>query len=512
MKKLLSGILAVVLLLGLMATAYADPIVKYVLEDQVNVYAAKNTSAEVLKKLTKGEKLLIETVEEEWCSLLVESKDGNGQTLGWVQSKYLADVPPCDHTWGDWTVYQNPTCTAVGYRSHTCTKCGKSESETIAMLPHAFGDWSVLRNPTCTEEGIRAHWCRVCGFEETQQIQKLPHRYGDWAITLEATDHSAGRKTKTCLDCGHEHSEYFDPEGTLRVSARGDAVREIQELLAEMGYLKSRDIDGLFGPGLEKAITKFQKDLGLNPDGVAWPQTIKLLHHDFGEWEILSTATRFAEGERVRVCKDCGYEQRKTVEAGLSFVYEQVDSSVKTIQTMLNDLGFSAGSADGAYGPKLDSAFKAFALEHDIDAEVKRLRPGDVDALVNAWIEALPEEGRMLEGGKGSPVNLILTVKETGKSDEGVYSFDWTLSNAGSESARFLTVLMGYGGEHDFTGDNVVVVVDNTSVKADGNKTLSGSFRVVEEWNEDGGPLCFCAVATDKQGAAWISNVVTFEA
>lgn len=509
MKKLLSGILAVVLLLSLIATAYADPIVKYVLEDQVKVYASRSTDAEVLKKLDKGEKLLIEVVETEWCAILVAAKSGDGQTLGWIQAKYLADVPPCDHTWGEWVVYENPTCTALGYRTHTCTKCGSSETVTIDMLPHTYGDWSVLRNPTCTEEGIRAHWCRICGFEETQTIQKLPHRYGDWAVTVEATDHSAGVKTKTCLDCGHPHSENFDPEGTLRVSSRGDAVREVQELLAEMGYLKNSDIDGLFGPGLEKAITKFQKDLGLNPDGVAWPQTIKLLHHDFGEWEILSTADRFTAGERVRVCKDCGYEQHRTIESGISFAYGQTDASVKTVQTMLGDLGYSVGSVDGAYGPKLDSAFKSFAVENGLDAEVKRLRPGDLDAVANAWIEALPDG--LAQSDKSSPVNLVLTVKAAGKTDEGVYTFDWTLSNAGQESARFFTVLMGYGEEHDFTADNVVVAIDNTSVKADGNKRLTGSFRVAEEWNEESGPLSFCAVAVDKKDVCWISNVVIFE-
>ena len=45
-------------------------------------------------------------------------------------------------------------------------------------------------------------------------------------------------------------------------------------------------------------------DQGLNPDGVAWPQTIKRLHHDFGPWEVITPLTRSVDGEYAGVPKE----------------------------------------------------------------------------------------------------------------------------------------------------------------------------------------------------------------
>ena len=61
----------------------------------------------------------------------------------------------------------------------------------------------------------------------------------------------------------------YDPEGTLRRGDRGEEVREVQQLLADMDYLSAGGADGIFGAGTEKAITEFQNDQGLTPDGVA---------------------------------------------------------------------------------------------------------------------------------------------------------------------------------------------------------------------------------------------------
>ena len=109
----------------------------------------------------------------------------------------------------------------------------------------------------------------------------------------------AGQRQRVCQYCGETEKESFDPEGTLRRKAKGDAVREIQQLLADQGYLKKKGVDGSYGSGTETAIKLFQKDQGLVPDGVAWPQTIEALRHEFGAWETVTELSRFSDSVTV---------------------------------------------------------------------------------------------------------------------------------------------------------------------------------------------------------------------
>ena len=68
---------------------------------------------------------------------------------------------------------------------------------------------------------------------------------------------------------------------TLRRGSKGAYVTKAQTLLKERGYdLGPCGIDGDYGPATEKAIRAFQKDWGLEQDGVTGPRT----------WELLTTA------------------------------------------------------------------------------------------------------------------------------------------------------------------------------------------------------------------------------
>lgn len=49
---------------------------------------------------------------------------------------------------------------------------------------------------------------------------------------------------------------------------RGDDVAELQERLAALGFNPGR-VDGIFGPQTASAVTGFQRDTGLAPDGIA---------------------------------------------------------------------------------------------------------------------------------------------------------------------------------------------------------------------------------------------------
>ncbi len=455
-------------------------------------------------------------------------------------------MPKTDHTYGKWKITREPTCTKEGQRVRTCKVCGHKQTKTIEKEPHDYGKWTVTQEPTCTAKGSRTRKCRVCGHKETQVMDKLPHDYGEWIVDKEAscteegmshrtcqtcghvqekvieklphdykwevvekaTDHSSGIRHQVCQVCGHTEPDVsYDPKGTLRRGDRGDDVRQVQQQLADQGYLTAKGVDGIFGGGMEKAIMQFQKDQNLTPDGVAWPQTIKRLNHDFGPWTLDKPLTRTSDGERVRVCKDCGLEQRETIKAGVIQSRDRGEN-VRAIQKMLGDMGYNPGAYDGIYGAKLDIAYADFAAEHGVEFLPGSLWPGHVDALVNGWMAARSPENWKGEGDVSAPVDLALTVTPV-EADGDLVTYSWTLTNLGSQSCTFNALLLSYGDAPDFRQNTLTVAIDNITLKANRANSASGSFTVASGWGE--GRLNFCAMAVvDKTGDVWNSNVVSY--
>ena len=430
---------------------------------------------------------------------------------GYREVQEIEKVP---HEYGKWTVTKAATCTEKGEQVRTCLVCGNKETQVLDMLPHAYGSWKVTREATCTREGKRVRTCTVCGYQESQSIAKLPHDY-KWEITVKTTDHSAGTRAKVCSVCGQVAEEQsFDPTGTLRRGARGDEVRELQQLLADQAYLAQSSVDGIFGGGMERALMQFQQDQGLNPDGVAWPQTIKRLHHEFGPWQVVTPLTRENEGEYKRVCKDCGYEEHKTVSAGITVSRRDRGEEVRTIQRMLNAMGYNCGTADGVYGPKLDSAFQNFALENNLDFVPEQLRTGDIDSLVNGWIESIPQDKWMGRSDRNSAVRLALFITPEAQAEgDGlgdVKTYSWRLTNLGTQRCRFDALLLSFGDNPDFQANNLVLVLGNMDLQKDGANNATGTFSVSSDWGQ--GRLNICAIGTSTvNDQTWLSNVRSYD-
>jgi peptidoglycan hydrolase-like protein with peptidoglycan-binding domain len=78
-----------------------------------------------------------------------------------------------------------------------------------------------------------------------------------------------------------QHDSAAAPEisGPIRLTSprmRGEAVREVQEALVAAGY-DVGGVDAIFGPGTDAALKQFQRDNGLDDDGVVGDQTAKAL-------------------------------------------------------------------------------------------------------------------------------------------------------------------------------------------------------------------------------------------
>lgn len=67
------------------------------------------------------------------------------------------------------------------------------------------------------------------------------------------------------------------PEPPLSSGSRGEKVEELQKRLQALGYYNG-EIDGQFGPGTKAAVVDFQKNNGLDTDGLAGTETLNLLY------------------------------------------------------------------------------------------------------------------------------------------------------------------------------------------------------------------------------------------
>ena len=59
---------------------------------------------------------------------------------------------------------------------------------------------------------------------------------------------------------------------TLYNGCRGEKVKELQQALIDLGFLKGK-ADGIFGNNTENAVRAFQKKYKLDVDGLAGPKT-----------------------------------------------------------------------------------------------------------------------------------------------------------------------------------------------------------------------------------------------
>lgn len=108
-----------------------------------------------------------------------------------------------EHTWNEGVVTKEPTCTADGVRTFTCTVCHNTRTEAIKALGHEYGEWVIDRDATCVEQGSKH---RDCIRGDDTQTEAIPvsktHTFGEWVITKEPTCTEKGEKQRSCTVSG----------------------------------------------------------------------------------------------------------------------------------------------------------------------------------------------------------------------------------------------------------------------------------------------------------------------
>ena len=112
------------------------------------------------------------------------------------------------HSFGDWSVEIEPTCTKGGIMSRSC-RCGAREEKAIKVLDHTFGDWITVKEAECGIAGLIERSC-TCGKKEEKETSPLYHIYGSWSVTKSPTCNIEGEEARFCINCNHKETRPID--------------------------------------------------------------------------------------------------------------------------------------------------------------------------------------------------------------------------------------------------------------------------------------------------------------
>ena len=123
----------------------------------------------------------------------------------------------------------------------------------------------------------------------------------------------------------------------VQLGDKGAQVEEVQRLLIAKNFLTG-EADGDFGEATETALKNFQRENGLDADGICGEETLKLLR---GEKKSTTAKT----------------SDMKLGDSG---------ESVSEIQGILIQLAYMEGTADGIFGAMTEDAIKQFQKDNNL--------------------------------------------------------------------------------------------------------------------------------------------------
>ena len=226
------------------------------------------------------------------------------------------------HTYGSAVITKQPTCTAEGTKTKTCTQCGATVTETIAKLSHSYTTTVVA--PTCTADGYTLHKCSVCGTSYKDNTTKATgHSYGNSVVTKQPTCTAEGTAIKTCTKCNVTVTE------TIPKTSHKYAETVVAPTCTTDGYtLHKCSVCG----------TSYKDN------------TTKSTGHSYGNSVVTKQPTCTSEGSAIKTCTKCN-----------ATVTEKLPAKGHTAVT---DKGYpatctTAGKTDGSHCSVCNTVIKA---------------------------------------------------------------------------------------------------------------------------------------------------------
>ena len=349
MKKRMKGILAVLLMLGMLLPSLAFATLdcgNHVWGDWFTREAtctSEGIRTRYCQNCQQSQEEIIPKTAHSWTENVTKEptcteKGSKTLTCSVCEAVKTEEIPAKGHTTAERTA-RAATCGADGLQETYCTVCGTVTKSTAlkATGNHSFGEWTVTAEATCKQNGSRTRTCSVCGKQETETIPKASaHRYGDWVETTPATCKSAGIRTHTCSICGNKQTETIPK-----------LEHDFDDWTVQKEATCTKD-------GREQRVCKLC--------GASQHRVAKALGHSYSSWEILEEATDASKGTRSAVCDRCGKQVTESFypEGTLYKGGDNPPDAVRALQQALADLGLYKGKLSENYGNGTFNAVKNF--------------------------------------------------------------------------------------------------------------------------------------------------------
>jgi hypothetical protein len=148
------------------------------------------------------------------------------------------------HSFGEWTITIDSTCTEEGSQKRTCSECGFIEKASIPANGHDYNVGDVIKEPTCIEVGTKTYICTVCNVAKTEEIPAKGHSYDAGIITKEATCTEEGIKSFTCSICSMIKNDSILAAGHNYDGIKCSVCGKYSMTLSSIGT-ENIDVDGL---------------------------------------------------------------------------------------------------------------------------------------------------------------------------------------------------------------------------------------------------------------------------
>ncbi len=287
---------------------------------------------------------------------VVEAYDMDMNTVSFVASSASGQISlkAHEHTYGEWSVTKEPTCTEKGEKQRTCvtTGCGHVETASIDANGHKYdGKEEVISDALCETEGSKKVYCsaELCNEYDTVAIPAKGHTKGDPKVEKEATCTETGKKVVLCTECTALVSEE-----TIKALGHkyGDLNVEQEATCTEGGYGYKRcrqcmeflrvELDAL---GHKFGKTVVEREASCTEDGYGYKpceqcdekKEIKYdkLGHEYGEVVISVEPTCEEKGASYRPCIRCEDSKDDTEIPALGHEYGDivVETEATCVQT-----------------------------------------------------------------------------------------------------------------------------------------------------------------------------------
>ena len=274
------------------------------------------------------------------------------------------------HTYDEGKITAEPTCTAEGVKTYTCTVCGDTYTESVAKtahqpelvnakeatckeagytgdevckvcgetikkgrtirkLAHTYDEGKITTAPTCEAEGTKTYTCAACGTTRTEPIPAAGHSWSGWKTVREATDTEDGLQERTCASCGAVQQKKIPSAGHEFAFVETVAPTCTEEgydiYRCECGEEEYRNETNALGHSyaLQNVVEATCTTEGYSGDWVCTRcgeasgtgNVIPAMGHDWSDWTEETAATYLNAGTEYRTCTACGEIETEEIPA-----------------------------------------------------------------------------------------------------------------------------------------------------------------------------------------------------